>query len=205
MENEKKKNNEEELESVSTQEMIADSKARRETRKKEFKCEQCEYKSGSITMLNRHKKSLHQESTYKCKQCDYTSDKTATLEKHVSTVHKTNCDKGEKGSEEEGNHTQHTETIQGTLHQCEQCDYKSQTTANINRHMSSAHRKGYVPRRKKCEHCDKKFNKNETLMKHMREDHNMETHVTQEYTSKSIEKNSIEMAFQRQLRSNKTG
>ena len=48
-------------------------------------------------------------------------------------------------------------------------------------------------------------NKNETFMKHMREDHNMETHVTQEYTSKSTEKNSIEMAFQRQLRSNKTG
>ena len=71
--------------------------------------------------------------------------------------------------------------------------------------MSSAHRNGYVPRRKKCEHCDKKFNKNETFMKHMREDHKMETYVTQENTSKSIENNSIEMAFQRQLRSNKTG
>ena len=69
--------------------------------------------------------------------------------------------------------------------------------------MSSAHRKGYVPKRKKCELCDKKFNKNETFKKHMKEVHNTEENLTQENPSKSNEYNSIEMAFQRQLRSKK--
>ena len=179
VENEKKRNEEnleEELESVSTQEMIADAKERRETGLKEFKCEQCDYKSGSTTLLRRHKES----------------------------VHKTNCDKGEKQLKKQGSPTQHTESVQRTVYQCEECDYKSQSTTALKSHMSSAHRKGgYVPKRKKCELCEKKFNKNETFKKHMKEVHNTEENLTQENPSKANEYNSIEMAFQRQLRSKK--
>ena len=69
--------------------------------------------------------------------------------------------------------------------------------------MSSVHKTGYVPKRKHCEHCDKKFNKSETFKKHMKEVHNTEENSTQENPSKSNDYNPIEMAFQRQLRSNK--
>ena len=209
--------------------MIADAKARRETGSKEFNCEQCEYKSGSTTLLMRHKESVHmtngnkgekqirkedsptqhtesvQRTVYQRDQCDYKSHSTTTLNSHKMSVHKKNCDKGEKQGLKEDSPTQHKESVQETEHQCEQCEYKSQSTANLKIHMSSAHKRGYVPKRKHCEHCDKKFNKSETFKKHTKEVHNREENSTQENPSKSNDYNPIVMAFQRQLRSKKNG
>ena len=83
---EKKKNNENENEnmndsigneiftednSLSTQNMINDARERRLHKEKLFQCDNCDYKSGSRTLLEIHKQTLHDEYKYPYNQCDY--------------------------------------------------------------------------------------------------------------------------------------
>ena len=42
------------------------------------KCEECDFKSKTKTLLIRHKEMQHEAKTYKCEECDFKS-KTKTL------------------------------------------------------------------------------------------------------------------------------
>ena len=99
LENEKKReeNLEAGIESVSSQAMIKDARARRETNSKQFKCEQCDFKSSSITLLSRHKTSVHEE----------------------------NCVEGDKEVERNPIQRKHMESKHGGPYPCDQCDYTS--------------------------------------------------------------------------------
>ena len=84
---------------ISTQEMIQDSRARREQKIIQFTCEQCGFRSGSETLLKRHKDLNHNEinattrKTYtskrlKCEYCDKKFNKFETFKKHMKLIHK---------------------------------------------------------------------------------------------------------------------
>ena len=53
------------------------------------KCAQCDFKSGNISNLKRHKRTKHGEGTlwYFCKDCDYSHADKSTLKKHIYSKH----------------------------------------------------------------------------------------------------------------------
>ena len=82
------------MDNISTQEMISDSRARRENLTKSFSCEKCNFKSGSATLVQRHYKKEHdtlsttKTKTYipkrlNCEYCHQKFNKTSTFQKHM--------------------------------------------------------------------------------------------------------------------------
>merc|ERR1712096_97748 len=76
----------------STQEMIFDARARRTTKTNTFHCENCEFKSSSKTLLNKHIESIHNEEKpvnssnrkemrkrFICDKCNYKTTNEKTL------------------------------------------------------------------------------------------------------------------------------
>ena len=72
---------------ISTQEMIQDSRERRKHNVNQFSCEQCDFKSASKTLLNRHNNSAHKEFTVSCEQCNFKSSSKAHLNRHKNSAH----------------------------------------------------------------------------------------------------------------------
>ena len=156
----------------STQNMIKDARARRNQKDKIFKCEICEFKSGSKTLMNRHKESIHKETRYQCEHCDHNATSKTNLKEHMESIH------------------------EGNQNDCNQCDYKATTKDTIKQHTESVHKENqnqsnnnienvvensvtknrksnhkYVPKRIQCPECEKKFNKKETFMNHKQKYH----------------------------------
>ena len=85
---------------ISTQEMIIDSRARRQNSTKEFNCEHCKFKSGSVTLIDRHtirehskNKAISTRKEYKskrinCQHCEQKFNKNETFQKHMEKIHK---------------------------------------------------------------------------------------------------------------------
>ena len=91
---------------VSTQEFIEDSRTRRKLKQsgkeEKIKCDQCEWKTGSKTLLNKHKTATHNKdhenksklkSNYtskriKCEECDKKFNKNETYKKHMASIHR---------------------------------------------------------------------------------------------------------------------
>jgi len=83
----------EDEEITSTQNMIIDSRARRDQNGKEDKCKNCDFKTKSVTLLKQHMKISHQNKTttskrIHCNQCDKKFNKESTFEAHVKKDHK---------------------------------------------------------------------------------------------------------------------
>ena len=71
---------------ISTQEMILDARARREFNIQEFKCQKCDYKSGSKTLMTKHNKMNHETGKSKrihCNECKQKFNKEETFNKHL--------------------------------------------------------------------------------------------------------------------------
>ena len=130
--------------------MIADSRARREKKVKQFKCQQCNYVSASTTLLMRHTKTDH-EGTYPCEQCDYESASSTLLMQHTQSVHKVDhgspysCEQCEYESATPTLLKQHKQSVQNIDHggpyPCEQCDYVSVSPTLLKEHTQSVHKK----------------------------------------------------------------
>ena len=78
---------------ISTQEMIDDARARRNLQTSNMKCDQCNFKTGSKTLLQRHSKESHEKEKSKkskpvskrisCKTCTRKFNKTETYDRHI--------------------------------------------------------------------------------------------------------------------------
>ena len=198
-ENENNQNEEqivEDEENISTQEMIYDSRERREKKTNYFKCDQCDYGSASKTVITRHMKSTHGKDIQNCKV-------------------------GDKQGEDETSPAQHKEVVhEGKQFQCNQCRNRFTLETDLRMHIETNHvnisrvasenikesGSGYVSKRLKCEQCLKRFNKKETLERHLKEHHKGRQNMTQESASNLHESNedkSMNLTFQRELRSKK--
>ena len=92
---------------LSTQNMIYDARARSLQKVRENRCDECDFKSISKTLLKRHQKSCHKEVQYACDQCDYKATTKGSLAEHKQTYHKE------------------------VQYACDQCDYKVTTKAPL--------------------------------------------------------------------------
>ena len=73
--------------------MINDSRARRDQKGKDNKCEKCDFRTKSVTILKQHMKKCQQNKTttskrIHCNQCDKKFNKDSTFEAHMKKDHK---------------------------------------------------------------------------------------------------------------------
>ena len=143
-----------------------DARARRNCRVKEFQCENCNFKSSSKTLVNRHTKANHNDDQAKntiienetatkirkrfsCEICTFKTTNTNSLKVHMETTHQQNVNNFKNTSEN-----------------------KSKS------------------KRIHCDICGKKFNKQETFTKHIQNDHNLHnTSVTEREIGRSNQLN----------------
>ena len=129
--------NEEEIQN--TQQFIDDARQRRNLKKngknEMTKCEQCEYKTGSKTLLNKHIERSHNDlkeqpsqemrKRQKCDQCDFKTTSTNSLKSHVKSHH-------------------HKETITSKRKICNKCDKRFNKRSTYNAHMQKEHKEGQL-------------------------------------------------------------
>ena len=61
---------------------------RRESHSKTLSCDQCDFTSGIVAIMNRHKKSQHGELiVYPCDQCEFTANRPYRLKLHKKSEH----------------------------------------------------------------------------------------------------------------------
>ena len=190
------RNDEVEDELISTQMMVDDARARRELLTKEtearFKCQMCEFSSGSKNILTRHKKnhqsdkmnveSVLQEWVYPCNQCEYKANKKEELKTHRELVHvevEYSCDQCEYKTTKKDELKTHIESIhkankekdQNIWTEKEVLDSTSQPETIGTRALPKKKTSKHVSKRINCDLCERKFNKKETHSKHMLEQH----------------------------------
>ena len=170
---------------TSTQNLINDARARRQQKVQIFNCDMCDFRSGSETLVKRHKESIHQDNSHPCNHCDYKAPTTEILNRHQNTVHKerTNqCTQGDHTSTQECNlHAHIATTHQEVTFSCDQCDHTSTTEYSLKKHKESSHenqknndddtnkqeirkKSNYVTKRIQCQKCDKKLIKSRPSM-----------------------------------------
>ena len=126
--------------------MIEDARKRRKEGKNQFECDNCEYMSTSITLLNRHMHSVHKDKSEECG----------------------------KENEQPILKSQLQSTQEDIQFKCDKCDYMSTSKTSLKRHVQSIHKAPRESKRIECKECDKKFNKAETFNKHMKTVHRIE-------------------------------
>ena len=80
---------------TSTQNMINDSRARKDQKGKASKCENCDFKTTSVTILKQHVKRVHLVKTTNskriyCNKCDKKFNKESTYKAHMKKAHNEN-------------------------------------------------------------------------------------------------------------------
>ena len=61
----------------------------KEPKSRRHACPQCDYKTGNVSDLRRHVRTVHeQRKDHACPQCDAAFGQAGDLRKHVRTVHK---------------------------------------------------------------------------------------------------------------------
>ena len=138
---------------ISTQEMIQDARERRKYNVKQFNCEDCNYKSSSITLLKNHIRIHHNKETslkdndqdilempkakirqrFACKTCSFKTTNDETLKTHVESNHLPveNQNKKEKSNSKR-------------IH-CQFCEKKFNKMETFDKHMKAYHKKNQQP------------------------------------------------------------
>ena len=138
------------------------------------KCEQCEFKTTSKALLNKHKEAVHKSSLeqhtqemrkrQKCEQCDFKSSSIAHLNSHKNSAHEKHipsCDQCDYKAPSRTDLRSHMETKQNDKTQNE----NESNENGINEHTAVLKKSNYS-KRLHCEYCARKFNKEETYMNH---------------------------------------
>ena len=158
--------NEDEDDVTSTQMMMDDTRARRELKTKEsedkFKCDMCDFKSGSKNLMNRHKKN-HQSTkrdphiwTEK-EVLESTSQPEITGTRALPTIRLAEketcfaCDQCEVRTLQKDQMEQHIKSVHvKTKYTCKQCEFTSELKDQLEQHIKSMH----VKTKYTCEQCN---------------------------------------------------
>ncbi|XP_060565298.1 zinc finger protein 239-like [Ruditapes philippinarum] len=101
----------------------------KDTTRKDFKCEQCSYRTNVSSNLNRHLREIHSGERHKCSKCCKTFKGKYNAKMHELYGHSTGF-------------------------QCEQCDKTFSSLSGLRNHIKIVHKKLSLY---ECEHCDMKF------------------------------------------------
>ena len=141
-ENEKNKSDEnkngefiEEENNFSTQNFINDARARRHKGVKTFQCDLCEFKSGSVTLMDRHRESIHKELGNTCNQCEHIAPSEVDLKVHIESSHDKQKNHRESTLQEKKTKSKYVKT----RIQCNECDKKFNKKENFRKHTEKYH------------------------------------------------------------------
>ena len=133
---------------LNTQEFIEDARARRNLRlrnesENDIACDQCDYKTTSKTLLNRHIENIHAEvkkqetleirQRFNCDKCDFKTTSKTALTNHMSTKHE---NKEKKISKRKV---------------CVICLKRFNKISTYNEHMNKQHKEGHSVQNKKVQ------------------------------------------------------
>ena len=141
-----------------------------------FKCDKCHYNSGSKTLVKRHMKTVHKESTI---ESPTTGKKS--LNEDVPKIDETPAFR------------------QGSIPTDKAVESQNKTSEVLKKTPTKKH---YSHKRRKCEQCEKQFNKKETYEAHMKKDHKGAINVnSQEGQNESLGYNNmtLQKMFTRQM------
>jgi hypothetical protein len=117
-----------------------------ETKRKNFKCDTCDYSATQRSNLKQHTHAVHLKvKNYKCTQCSYKCGLKTGLNRHIKTVH-----------------------LKVKNYKCTQCSYKAGTNHNLKTHIKIVHLK---TQDFQCDHCDKPFSRKQHLNEHINSTH----------------------------------
>ena len=80
------------------------------------KCQDCGYRSGTSYGLSKHRNKAHRMSilsAFKCIKCDYSTDSNGKLNEHLKRC-----------------------SLDGEIHKCQECGYKSGTAYGLGKHRN---------------------------------------------------------------------
>ena len=96
---------------------------------KDFRCEQCEYKTSQRYNLIRHERAVHEKiKDKKCNNCSFATSSTDNLERHIKAVH-----------------------LKINDYKCEVCEFKTTEKYALSQHKKAVHEK---IRDVKCKECN---------------------------------------------------
>ena len=188
--------NDDEEDITSTQMMLDDARARRDLKTKEatdrFKCDMCDFTSGSNNLMKRHKMNHQNVKTNQgiwtrkevfdsTSQPEITGTRVLPLPRVIETKDTwLACDQCEFKSSQKDQMEHHIKSVhEKRKYTCEQCEFASEQKDEVKKHKESIHEKSkvkkknskYVNKRINCDLCEKKFNKKETFVTHMAKIH----------------------------------
>ena len=99
---------------------------------KPYDCDQCDYKSLTLTSLSQHITSVHEGAKYVCNQCHYRTTCLSYLQLHKRSIHVI----------ELWVHSNHTDLTQKASYACYHCDYEAADKNDLQRHLRCKHEKG---------------------------------------------------------------
>ena len=94
---------------TSIQNIIEDSRARKQEKGKDLQCETCDFKTKSVTLLKQHMTKYHQNKITNsrriyCNKCDKKFNKESTYEAHMRKAHNENNESSsQRNSNSQGN------------------------------------------------------------------------------------------------------
>ena len=142
-----------------------------------FKCDKCDQVFKSVTNLNQHHRSIHDQSTWvKCELCDHVSKTKAELKIHLHAEHlgvTYKCEKCNYRAKRKSKLTDHYKKVHlGVRFTCPEdgCDFAATTKFNLKRHQESVHEGLSF----QCPNCDYKSSQKTHLAAHIQSRHNNE-------------------------------
>ena len=182
---------------ISTQEMIRDARERRGKKLTEFQCKTCDYKSPSITLLEKHEKAYHKVTVvHNCEECGKIFTRTADLNQHKVSCHEKKqypCNKCDYKSPsttllDEHEKSYHHVTV---VHNCDECNKIFSGIDDLNQHKVSCHDNKQYP----CNQCDFKATTKQKVRLHIDIEHTIKAKNKSQYVPKRIKCEECEKKF----------
>ena len=147
-----------------------------------YKCDLCEYSTGSVNHYKRHLTGKHNIGVtwYNCDKCNSKFKSNGNLKMHKAYVHDIdvtwhNCDKCDSKFKSNGNlkkHKARVHNIDVTWHNCDKCDSKFKSNSHLKQHKARAHNIDVTWHN--CDKCNSKFKSNSHLKRHKAQAHNID-------------------------------
>ena len=134
-----------------------------------FPCEICGQLFKTLKCVNVHVKQAHQSNKFKCDSCDYASGSKKDLVHHFKNSHSFRCQLCNHVSQRMYQFKRHqlSHMTEKSI-QCHLCDYTCKQKSQLDYHMIRIHEnmKSFV-----CESCGLRFNTKGSLSRHVRRIH----------------------------------
>ncbi len=135
----------------------------------DFKCEHCDFATGTRKLLEGHIRRRHREKRFYCQMCSTGYFYQCELQKHLTLSHDIHTTKNNLESGIQSNSCD--EPV--LKFKCEKCDFVAKSKAMLSTHYTRLHKEKQF----KCNSCNKEFSYMYQLHRHALTQHNTSVYV----------------------------